>query len=105
MTDARIILTTAASREEAQKIASGLLTAQLAACVNIVGPIESHYWWKGAIENAAEFLLLVKTSAAVVEQVSGKIRELHSYEVPEVIVVNIEEGDARYLEWIRDSVR
>lgn len=105
MTDARLILTTAASREEAQTIASGLLTAHLAACVNILGPIESHYWWKGAIENAAEHMLLIKTSAAAVEQASRKIRELHSYEVPEIIVLNLAGGDPQYLEWIVNSVR
>jgi periplasmic divalent cation tolerance protein len=105
MTSVRLILTTSGSREEAQAIASALLEARLAACVNIAGPIESRYWWKGKIDSAAEYLLLIKTSDAMVERIHMTIRELHSYEVPEFLVLNIDSGDAKYLKWIASAVR
>lgn len=104
MTEARIALTTAGSKEEAQKLASALVSERLAACVNIVGPIESHYWWKGAIENATEYILLIKTTITAAERVQQRICELHSYELPEFIVLPIENGDAKYLEWLGVSV-
>lgn len=104
MTSARLILTTAGPREEAQALASALVSSRAAACVNIVGPIESHYWWNGKAECASEHLLLIKTTASEVEHVRDTIRELHSYEVPEFIVIDIESGDAKYLEWIASVV-
>jgi len=105
MTSARLILTTAGSREEAQKLAAALVSSHLAACVNITGAIESHYWWSGQAESANEHLLFIKTTASAVARVREKIRELHSYELPEFIVLNIEDGEARYLEWIAAAVR
>ena len=104
MTDKKIILTTTASREEAQKIARSLVERKLAACVNIVGPIESIYRWKGAMEASEEFLLIIKTTAAAYERVRDLIRLLHSYELPECIQLSIEDGLPNYLEWIGESV-
>ncbi len=104
MTDKRIILTTAGSREEAKKIAGALVERKLAACVNIVGPIDSVYRWKGAVESAQEWLLVIKTTATQFERVRDAIRELHSYELPECIVLAVEDGSAEYLEWIGESV-
>ncbi len=104
MTDKRIILTTAGSREEAKKIAGALVERKLAACVNIVGPIDSVYRWKGAVESAQEWLLVIKTTATQFERVRDAIRELHSYELPECIVLAIEDGSAEYLEWIGENV-
>jgi periplasmic divalent cation tolerance protein len=105
MTSARLILTTTGSRQEAQALASALVGARAAACVNIVGPIESHYWWNDKADTASEYLLLIKTTVSEVERVREKIRELHSYEVPEFIVLDIERGDTKYLEWIAGAVR
>lgn len=105
MTDKRIVFTTAGSKEEAQKIAHGLVEQRLAACVNIVGPIQSVYRWKGSVETAAEYLLLVKTTAEVFDQVRDAIRVLHSYELPECIQVPIEAGADEYLSWIEESVK
>jgi periplasmic divalent cation tolerance protein len=105
MTSTRLIMTTASSHEEAQALASALVSAHAAACVNIVGPVQSHYWWKDKTETASEYLLLIKTTAAEMERVRQKIRELHSYEMPEFIVFDIESGDAKYLEWIAGAVR
>lgn len=104
MTDKRIVLTTTGSKEEAQQIAQRLVETRLAACVNILGPIDSVYRWKGQVENSPEYLLLVKTTAAAFESVRKAICELHSYELPECIVLPVEEGSAEYLKWIEESV-
>jgi periplasmic divalent cation tolerance protein len=105
MTDRRIVLTTAGSREEAQRIARTLVDAREAACVNIVGPIDSLYRWKGEVETAAEWLLLIKTTSAAFERVRDSIRRLHSYELPECIEIPIEGGSAEYLAWIGSEVQ
>jgi periplasmic divalent cation tolerance protein len=104
MTDKRIILTTTGSKEEARKIAHALVERRLAACVNVVGPIESVYRWQGAVENAQEWLLIIKTAAAQFENVCHAIRELHSYELPECIEIAVEDGSAEYLNWIGQNV-
>jgi periplasmic divalent cation tolerance protein len=105
MTDKKIVLSTAGSKEEGQKIAQALVERRLAACVNIVGPIESVYWWQGKVENAAEYLLIVKTTAQQFSAIQACIRELHSYELPECIQIAIEAGSGNYLDWIANSVR
>jgi periplasmic divalent cation tolerance protein len=104
-TDARIILSTAASREEADRIANALVERRLAACVNVVGPMASVYRWQGKVEKADEFLLLIKTSAARFPEVAAAIRELHSYDVPECIELAVTAGSDAYLTWIADSVK
>jgi periplasmic divalent cation tolerance protein len=104
MIDKRVILTTAGSKEEAQKIAHALVQRRLAACVNITGAIESVYRWKGAVESAQECLLIIKTTAAAFEPVRDAIRELHSYELPECIMLPIEGGSEEYLGWIGENV-
>ncbi len=85
MTDKRIVLTTAGTKEEAHKIARALVERQLAACVNIVPQVESVYRWEGEVEEATEWLLLIKTTAAGFARVREAIRELHSYELPECV--------------------
>ncbi len=104
MTDKRAILTTAGSNEDAQKIARALVERSLAACVNITQPIESVYRWKGAVETAQEWLLIIKTTEAMFEAVRKAISELHSYELPECIMLSIEDGSAEYLNWIAENV-
>ncbi len=104
MTDTRIVLTTAGSEEEAHKIARGLVDRRLAACVNIVPRISSVYRWQGKVEEAGEWLLIIKTTAEAFERVRDAIAELHSYELPECICLAIEEGSANYLHWIAESV-
>ncbi len=104
MTDKKIVLTTVGSREEGQKLASTLVERRLAACVNMAGPIDSTYRWKTAVESAQEWLLLIKTTADGVGRVREAIRELHSYELPECIVLPIEGGSEEYLDWISDNV-
>jgi periplasmic divalent cation tolerance protein len=104
MTDKRIVLTTAGSEEEAGKIARQLVERGLAACVNIVPRIKSIYHWKDNVEEAVEWLLIVKTTAAGFPAVQEAILQLHSYEVPECICLNVEDGSEEYLRWIGDSV-
>jgi periplasmic divalent cation tolerance protein len=104
MTNKRIVLTTAGSEEEANKIARHLVERRAAACVNIVPQITSIYRWKNNVEEAREWLLIVKTTAAAFEEVRDAIAELHSYEVPECVCLTIEDGSPSYLEWIAESV-
>ncbi|HYN15478.1 MAG TPA: divalent-cation tolerance protein CutA [Terriglobales bacterium] len=104
MTDKRIVLSTAGSEEESRKIAHALVERRLAACVNVVGPIHSVYRWKGAVESAPEYLLIIKTTAEAFPRVRDAIRELHSYELPECILLPIEAGSEDYLKWIGESV-
>jgi|SRR5581483_3604120 len=105
MTDKQIVLSTAGSKEEAQTIARALVDRQLAACVNIIGPIDSVYRWKGSVESSAEFMLIIKTTAEHFESVQEAILELHSYELPECIAMDIENGSSEYLDWIGNSVQ
>jgi periplasmic divalent cation tolerance protein len=105
MSDEKLIISTAGSREEASRVAHALVEEKFAACVNIVGPIESVYRWQGKVESVQEFLMLVKTTQAQSNAAMARIRELHSYEVPEAIVININDGLSAYLSWIGESVR
>ena len=103
MTDKRVVLTTAGSEDEARRIAAALVERKLAACVNIVPKILSIYRWKGKVEEAEEWMLVIKTAAGF-ERVRDAIEELHSYEVPECICLSIEDGGPEYLKWLEDSV-
>jgi periplasmic divalent cation tolerance protein len=104
MTDKKLVLTTASSSDEARRIARALVERRLAACVNILPQIESVYRWKGKVEEAQEWLLIIKTTAAGFERVRDVIRELHSYELPECVCVSIEDGSPEYLKWIGEAV-
>ena len=104
MTNCRLVLTTAGSKEEAQRIARALVGRRLAACVNIVPQMESVYRWQEGVEEAQECLLLIKTLSSAVESVFSAIKELHSYELPESIALSVESGSAEYLQWIGESV-
>ena len=104
MTDKRIVLTTTGSEAEAQKIARHLVENRMAACINIVPQIDSVYRWQGKVEEAREWLLLIKTTADAFEKVREAIAELHSYELPECVCLKVEDGSPHYLQWIADSV-
>lgn len=105
MTDKRLVLTTVSSLEEGKQLARALVERRLAACVNIIPQIESIYWWKGEVEEAREYLLLIKTKEEAFERLREAISELHSYEVPECISLSVDDGTAAYLNWIDESVR
>jgi periplasmic divalent cation tolerance protein len=104
MTDKRIVFTTAGSQEEAQKIARHLVERRIAACVNIVPQVISIYRWQDKVEEAREWLLVVKTTIAAFGEVRQTIAEIHSYELPECICLTIEDGSPAYLQWIADSI-
>jgi periplasmic divalent cation tolerance protein len=104
MTDKKLVLTTAGSEQEARKIARALVERRLAACVNIVPQVQSVYRWQETVEEAIEWLMVIKTTGAALARVRDAIAELHSYELPECICVGIEDGSARYLNWIEESV-
>jgi periplasmic divalent cation tolerance protein len=104
MADCVQVLTTVGSEEEAGRIASLLLERKLAACVQVLGPIVSRYRWEGAVEEAREWQLLVKTTRAAYRAVEGAIREAHSYDEPEIVATPIVAGSAGYLAWIEDNV-
>ena len=91
--------------EDAQKIARALLEWRLAACVQIVGPIVSSYWWKGKIEMAEEWLCLIKSRQDLFEELEKAIVELHPYETPEIIATPIVAGSADYLAWLNDELK
>jgi periplasmic divalent cation tolerance protein len=99
-----LVLTTSGNESEARKIANALVERTLAACVNIVPRIQSVYRWEGKVETAEEFLLIIKTTKTRSADVKATIRELHSYELPECIVISIESGSEAYLKWIEASV-
>lgn len=104
MTEKRLVLTTAGSAEEAQRLAHALVEERLAACVNIVSPVESVYRWEGKVESAQEWLLLIKTTAAAFNALRAAIQRLHSYDLPECICLTIENGSEAYLKWLGESV-
>lgn len=101
MTDYIQVLTTVPTRDAAHAIADALLNARLAACVQIVGPIESRYWWQGKIETAQEWQCLAKSRLNLYARLEEAIRRQHPYEVPEIIVTRIETGNAAYLDWLQ----
>ncbi len=104
MPDFQIVLSTCADREEAERIAQALVEQRLAACVNILPGVQSVYRWQGAVERAAEVLMLIKTSPAHLGKVQSTIAALHSYEVPEFLVLPISAGSEAYLAWLGGSL-
>ncbi|HXB21129.1 MAG TPA: divalent-cation tolerance protein CutA [Candidatus Solibacter sp.] len=104
MKQACIVLTTAGSQEEARRIAHSLVERRIAACVNIVPQVESVYHWEGKVESANEWLLVVKTLEANYSRVCDAIKELHSYDLPECIKLEISGGSLEYLEWIAGGI-
>jgi periplasmic divalent cation tolerance protein len=100
--DEIIVFITASSEEEAAKIARALVEARLAGCVNIIKNIRSIYSWQGKIEDEPEVLMIVKTQKSLFDSLTKKVEELHSYTVPEIIVLPIAEGSKDYLKWLRE---
>ncbi len=105
MTEYVQIVTTAESKEAAEKITNTLLEKRLAACVQIVGPITSTYWWRGKIETAEEWLCLIKSKTGLYEEVERTINELHTYETPEILALPIVTGSRAYLDWLRETLQ
>ena len=95
-----LVYITAASRAEARRLGHALLSERLVACVNLIGPIESHYWWLGRLETSSEWMLLAKTRAALAKVVITRVKELHSYKTPCVVTLPLQNGNQDFLKWI-----
>jgi periplasmic divalent cation tolerance protein len=102
MTDYIVVFITASNEEEAARIARTLVEEKLAGCVNIIKNIRSIYSWQGRVEDEPEALMVVKTKKALFESLTGRVKELHSYTVPEVIAIPVIEGSLDYLNWLKE---
>jgi periplasmic divalent cation tolerance protein len=105
MTEVLVVFVTVGGREEAERIAGTVVTEKLAACVNVVPAVRSCYVWEGKLTWSEEVLLVVKTTRGGYGELETRIRELHSYDVPEIIAMPVERGLEKYLEWVQQSVK
>lgn len=104
MTDCGVVLMTAASRQEAEKISNFLVEERLAACAQITAPIQSIYWWEDKICREEEIFFMVKTTRDVFPRLVEAVQRLHSYKVPQLVFLPIADGSANYLDWLRGMV-
>ena len=102
--DLIVVLMTAASLEEATKIADTLVESKLAACVQVLSEMHSIYLWKGEVERAREVLMIAKTTMAKFEGLQNQVRAIHSYETPEIIALPVVAGSEDYLKWLTSSL-
>ena len=103
MSEVVLVLSTVADDEWAEVLARTLVDERLAACVNVLAPMVSIYRWKGQVERHTERQLVIKTARASLPALEARVRELHSYELPEFIVISVDEGSAAYLAWVADQ--
>lgn len=102
---ARIVLTTAASLEEADRLGRALVEERLAACATLLPTLHSIYHWKGQIETSAETMLMLKSSVEQLPALETRLHELHSYQTPEFLVLEVQAGSERYLNWLHASLQ
>ncbi len=100
-----VLFITTVNNEEAQRISSMLLNQKKAACVNIVPRVDSLFWWQGKLDSAQESLLIVKTKTSLLNEIITLVREIHSYDIPEIIALPIVGGNQDYLDWIGKEVK
>ena len=100
-----VVIMTAADKEEALKIVRRLLSERLIACANIVGPVSSLFWWEGKIDEADEFLVFMKSKKKLFKRLSERAKEIHGYQVPEIIALPVMEGLPSYLDWLGASLQ
>jgi periplasmic divalent cation tolerance protein len=105
MTDKIVVLTSCAQQADAERLARALVAGRLAACVNVVPGVRSFYHWKGEIESAEEFLLIVKTSRDLFPELRAEMEKLHPYEVPELLALPVVAGAENYLSWLQFNLR
>ncbi|HON00194.1 MAG TPA: divalent-cation tolerance protein CutA [Acidobacteriota bacterium] len=105
MTDARVVLSTVDSGEVARDIARRLVEEHLAACVSLLPGLRSIYFWDGNLQDEPETLLVIKTGAACVDPLLERLKQLHPYQVPEMLVLSVETGSPDYLGWIASQTR
>lgn len=104
MTEYMQVQTAVDSKKAADNIAKHVVEKKVAACAQVIGPIDSTYWWKGKIESAQEWLCLMKTTKGKYAKLETAVRSIHPYEVPEIIATEIEIGGSDYLNWIKESI-
>lgn len=105
MTDCCQVTTTLPDQAAADKLATALVEERLAACAQVIGPVLSTYRWRSNIEHASEWYCHLKTAVSRLPALQKRIRELHPYEVPEIVALPIVDGDASYLKWIEEAVQ
>jgi len=105
MTDKIVVLNTCGSEAEAERLARLLVDQRLAACVSVVPRLRSFYRWNGAVESAEEWLLLIKSSRPLFDQLRAALEGAHSYEVPEVLALSVVDGAAPYLDWLETNLK
>lgn len=98
-----IVLSTTSTKDEASRIAAALIDKRLAGCVQIDGPVESHYFWEGAAEKDEEWRLTIKTRRECLEKLEALVLQIHSYDVPQLVVLPVIGGSAGYLGWVRQQ--
>lgn len=104
-TDSLQVVTTTATREEADRLARSAVERRLAACAQVAGPITSTYWWEGEVQTSTEWQCVLKTTAARFDELRAHLEAEHSYETPEIVATAIVAGSAPYLDWIQAETR
>jgi periplasmic divalent cation tolerance protein len=99
------VKTTTDSEDEAKSLAEAIVTARLAACVQVLGPIQSTYWWNGSVEKTVEWICIMKSTSDKFEALQRLIREEHGYGTPEIIATPVAAGSPEYLDWIEKETR
>ena len=99
------VSTTVEKKEDADRIAKILVETRVAACVQVIGPIRSTYWWKGKVEEASEWLCVMKTREELYSDLEASLKAVHPYEVPEIVAVPLTKGSEAYLRWIEEETK
>lgn len=105
MTQVLQVLTTVDSREAASAIARAVVEGRVAACAQVAGPIESTYWWQGAVETAQEWLCIIKSTDQLYEALETTIRDHHPYDVPEILAMPVSAGYSEYISWLESELK
>jgi periplasmic divalent cation tolerance protein len=105
MTDKIVVFSTCQTDEEAERLARFLVDRRLAACVNVIPGVRSFYRWKGAVEDASERLLVIKSSRELFPALRAALETAHSYEIPEALALPVLDGSANYLNWLDESLQ
>jgi periplasmic divalent cation tolerance protein len=100
-----LALVTAPDMKTARRLARSALAARLIACANLVPKVESHYWWRGKIERGSEMLMVLKTTTRQLSALEELVLAEHPYDTPEFVVIRLEGGNNRYLDWLAEAVR
>ena len=99
------VITSTQNKEDAEKIAAELIQAKLAACVQVLGPVSSSYWWNGNIETANEWLCIIKSKKSLYNKIEAAIKKMHPYQIPEILALPVIEGNKDYLKWLDNEVQ